>query len=256
MVERDIVAAYTVLPKMFDIKTIEIPIDESIIYQMDSIWKYRIKELAKSKWEPLQKGRQLEFCNNCRPAFCLVHSPTVFCNLRQVCPFCYARYMAEIYRKLYTKINELDDKGNDYQLSCYKKVKRLPVGRTNLTKIYQSRASYRIKMLALVNPDAALFSHNLYPAPYLSKPVAYWQLENSVLFMTKKGTILPDQIGLHVKSVPYTRRNFSISFLKVMKYPIGYLFGDPDLTVEALHARKHFRLIESTGEFRASAPLP
>lgn len=62
-------------------------------------WRARIGALVTCGWEPKrgQSQKTILYCRNCRPTFVITDRPTRPCRLVLVCPFCYARWVREVW---------------------------------------------------------------------------------------------------------------------------------------------------------------
>ncbi len=63
-------------------------------------WRARIGSLTSAGWEPHLGARSqhsISFVRNCKPTFAISGHRTRCCNLNMLCPFCYARWVREIW---------------------------------------------------------------------------------------------------------------------------------------------------------------
>ncbi len=64
------------------------------------VWRARAAVLADAGWLPRADRRGLVYARNCTPAFVYAVPKSRPCNSRTICPFCYARWVREIWMKI------------------------------------------------------------------------------------------------------------------------------------------------------------
>ena len=75
------------------------PLTEDLIRQ----WRARIGAITNGGWSPRLAARganAVNFARNCRPTFVISRPATRPCNHRLICPFCYARWVREIWQQI------------------------------------------------------------------------------------------------------------------------------------------------------------
>jgi hypothetical protein len=64
------------------------------------VWRARIAVLADAGWSPRKDNRGIVYARNCAPAFVYAVPTSRPCSLRGICPFCYARWVREIWMRV------------------------------------------------------------------------------------------------------------------------------------------------------------
>lgn len=78
---------------------------KSMTEQLILQWRARVTALADLGWNPRTHSRQDNaslylYSNNCLPTFVMSKPRTRSCKLRLICPFCYARWVKEIWEQI------------------------------------------------------------------------------------------------------------------------------------------------------------
>jgi hypothetical protein len=68
--------------------------------QLVNIWRARLYSLSKIGWYPGANSKDTQYTRNCPPGFVYTTPHTRQCKFRSFCPFCYARWVYEIWRRL------------------------------------------------------------------------------------------------------------------------------------------------------------
>lgn len=64
---------------------------------MQRMWRARVGALTGCGWEPRPSRGSIGFARNCLPTFLYAEPRTRPCNCATICPFCYARWVREVW---------------------------------------------------------------------------------------------------------------------------------------------------------------
>lgn len=64
------------------------------------VWRARVALLVDAGWLPRSDRRGIVYARNCSPAFVYTAPASRPCSLRAICPFCYARWVRDVWLKV------------------------------------------------------------------------------------------------------------------------------------------------------------
>jgi len=211
-------------------------------------WRLRLKELADAGYERVADHRDLQYARNCMPTmaeFDVNATPGRECNMRDFCPWCYARRLIALYSGLKKKIGIHDRlvyaRSNDEEV-----VQDLS---TNLIRSLINTHNKTLRKLVLANSKT---TRGIYWMSSLSptKEDELTLIANCSLFAA-----IPPEESFDFIPTHWTYEEFAIAnadnlktcVSKAFRYPTGLMHGCVDTAVAILHAREKLRLFDSCG---------
>lgn len=74
---------------------------EITTFKLLQIWRHTLTALAGAGWTPgegaISGTESMQYARNCRPSFVHCKPQTMLCRFRYICPFCYARWVREVW---------------------------------------------------------------------------------------------------------------------------------------------------------------
>ncbi len=214
-------------------------------------WRVRSDVINRHLYDtPTPLRRQ--YCRNCCPAFTPVSPSSYYCNQPAFCPFCYARYVTEIWRKIDRALRGL---GGTYHLVERRHVDRMPLMTEELNQdSYASRLERLItgsilKRTARLKKARAVGVFSLLTiSPSLKVGSAEWVLTYRELYVLRPDQQLPEWIEGNkrmTRHVTWTRKELVQIVGRTCRYPKGLMYGDHALTALMLDVRRSVRHAET-----------
>lgn len=241
----DRIQRYSVLYPLYGICENDAEIKKATIKLLYK-WRQRQEELYTHGWLRYLSVASKEYMLNCRPTFALSTPSTRVCRKLLICPFCYARWVRELYLKLYPKIETAFSGGHhiiERQHTFYRAL--VPENNTqgitprqSLTVLLKSVTDQRGGLIDLVDPAGALF----YTTAVYATSREEWKITHRQLFKVNAWQEFPDRIvavtdGRLVRHSSMTPYQILQLIARTFRYPAELLNGDASHTVDVLEAR-------------------
>lgn len=253
-------------------------------------WRARVGSLTNAGWDPSLGGKSqhsIIYTRNCRPTFAMTDRPTRVCTKTAVCPFCYARWVRDIWVQIDSdfpapdSVSELvqsPDTGRELRSIMLDQTIEEPTRRhttefqfhmivrhqqytrpicpppgqdittrQNLAIILKNVLEKRQELIRLVDPVGAFLYTTITPTPDGQS----WEIHNRQIFKVIPATVLPAEISGPVERIvrPYRRAVLS-AVADACRYPLPVMTGDSGLVAAILDARRMIRF-QSTGMYRS-----
>lgn len=237
--------------------------DAQVITQtavLQRMWRARIGTLTGSGLELSDGARSAHYLRNCLPAFSYAFPRTTPCRWRTVCPFCYARWAAEVWHTVdhafASRTPQSDGPASDrvfkyhaveYTRNHVYKYQGDP--QQLLTTLLSELTALRRSTVNRLNPSGAFYYDTVEPTK------VGWRVRTRHLLMVPAGHVLPPGYGkkrgsrLLVHDAP-TRKVLFGAVSRVCRYPKYLIRGDPERTAMMLTLRKSQR-VRLSSMFRA-----
>ena len=208
-------------------------------------WQRRQQKLYDAGWLSHISTSHKEYIKNCRPAFAVATPATRTCG-RLICPFCYARWVREVYLKLGPKLEAAFSSG--HHVVERKHVFYRPLvpednaqnftPAQSLALLLQSVTSQRGGLIDMIDPAGAL----LYTTAEYHDDRKEWKITHRQLFKLTAWQEFPERIiasteGRLVRHTSMTQYQTLQLVARIFRYPIGLMRSDAARTVDVLAAR-------------------
>lgn len=259
-------------------------------------WRARVGSLTSAGWEPSTGNRaqhSILYARNCRPAFVMTSPPTRPCRNVLVCPWCYARWVRDVWAVIDTDMpapdppvtpDETTEDGREYRSIILDTANDEPVdnraffrfhllerhhtyyrpltdgGRTveqTLTVLMNGIAQSRKLLVDRVDPIGAFIYTTIEP---WERGQQQWKIHNRQVFKLTPEQDFPADIvqSTHGRVTRYerpTRKEILRIIARTCRYPVELITGDADLTARLIMTRRaiRFRGHERFRSFRGSA---
>ncbi len=258
-----IVAAMSVFQPSLRKRKIRLPVKIDTISKLQVLWRRRVRELRDLGWDRADTNLRCMDCLNCQPYLVCCMPKTNFCT-SLICPFCHMRNVVMYANKIFDAFPKLK-KGERAQnwLVQYKfDRKYLSSKKLNFDNllVQMNRGKEILRETGL---EASLFNTIFQPelnwrerrdSDYTDDKDC-WNVSHRGLLMVKRGWIPPDlpkeisAATCWIKKRPY-RKNISAAIMNTLRYPRGYIYGNPKWILDSLNVRKGHRLMSTSGKFR------
>lgn len=253
-------------------------------------WRARVGALTNAGWLPSLGGKphhSILYTRNCRPTFAMTDRPTRVCTKTAVCPFCYARWVRDVWEAIDADFPAPDpvpgatptfEDGRElrsimldqaieepvrrhttefrfhlilrhqrYTRPIYPPVDQPISARENLAIILQNVLAKRQELVQTVNPVGAF----LYTTVTPTQDRQSWEIHNRQIFKVIPATVMPPNLSGTVTRIerPY-RREILRAVADACRYPLPMMTGDAGLVSVILDARRMIRF-QSTGMYRS-----
>ncbi len=249
--------------------------------QLIQQWRARVVALTNCGWRPHGGSRSSNstmYAKNCRPTFAMSSPATRTCNHRLVCPFCYARWVRDVWQQIdanfpapdYTA-DETTFNGRELRALLLdgnaitdERVSRSTTFRFHL--VYRKHTFYRSilpegansvehaleLLLAGIHAQRADYVRTVDPAgAFLYTTIEpydngrQWKFCHRQIFKMLPDSEFPRDIaaatnGQVVRYDRPTRKIIMRTVAKACSYPTGLMYGDPESTVTLLAARQRY----------------
>lgn len=238
--------------------------DEQVVEQTHALrgrWASRIYSLADVGWHPRSNPHSTGFVCNCRPTFVMMDNNLRSCGIRDICPFCYARWVRDVWDIMDEGYERHRDEGYLVMRLARRFIRRMPDGEVDEYGVAWTperwlrgtlRASIKLrKHLSKLKCLGAFHTTRVTPTS------RGWILAIRQLFLVQHGRELPSawQTAPHGTWRRYERlkrKHFLRVVARVCRYPRPLLTADAHRVAELLHARHRLRLSATYGCFRNS----
>lgn len=239
---------------------------------MVRMWRARVGALSNAGWVPNPSSDHgILYARNCRPTFAITSPPTRPCHLRQLCPFCYARWVRDMWLDIDAQfpmgkrhdpeeeapenlrsilIDDEPQHSNDFRFHLverhhYVYSDALIGGETHpddvthrLSDLLQLVMGARKKAIQLVQPIGALSFTTVEPGRKTDR----WKFHHRQLFKIPANQELPEGWADRTHGPIYrherpTRKVVLQSVARALRYPADIIRGDVDRTVQILQAK-------------------
>lgn len=207
-------------------------------------WRARTLALRNEGFGPLQSKLKLATARNCHPAFAHAEPVTHACGLEQLCPFCYARRIIDVWRAC----DRVFEASGEMQWLTRRRSVVLPYDddvEAQAAAIYSRLASSRQATMRRMKTCGAYAVTTLVPT------IKGWRLSHKELHLLRLPYSVPDKLeGRIVVLGAPSRQALAWAVARLCRYPREHMTGDPSLTRVALDARRGQRMAASFGIFR------
>lgn len=223
-------------------------------------WRQRVRVLKDFGWYQVQESSYV-FARNCRP--CSVEAlpeNTPSCRLRP-CPFCHARTVGWVAEHVHRKVVEAREAGRPAQVLGYLRefsdkeghhfdmsddLSRLLLGDV-LPKQQQRRSHCRRKHFKESFGDY----HWIGIDPVVCDEWrSYFRVRHAHIALMPLDWEPPELPGVALRERDPSGRKIAAIVARTMRYPVGWLSGDENLTAMMLNVLHDQRLLTKTGCFR------
>lgn len=223
-------------------------------------WRKRLNALYAHEWADLLTEGRLQYARNCPPTIVVASTPSVMkpCNMWHICPWCFCRKNEALYDLL---ASFLPERGG------YRRPKfcLLEVRDKDLKTEAEAGTGTGAQMLELrhdaqtyvkrIKPLGAHFNVTMDPkSTHGSKSL--WRRRYSILAMVEPDYRIPEWLNEKGRTVRLTemqcRRQLISILARTCRYPVGLMYGDIEMTIRSLNARRGKRCTALTGCFRAN----
>jgi len=90
-------AIYETIPRSPSLAEVVVP---RLVKKAIRQWRSRVAELADAGWHALPNSSRVQYMKNCRPYFMAAYPATRSCNRVVICPFCYGRWVSEMWKRI------------------------------------------------------------------------------------------------------------------------------------------------------------
>lgn len=221
-------------------------------------WRMRLWQWAEYGFTPGKNIRDIQYVRNCVPAFVISDPITTQCNLRHVCPFCYARQVGELWTKVDAVAvhQPFDIVEQRYTFHFpYDVPENLEIQARNLLLLAKDLRSQAVVPAA----DGAIVAVTVEPS---SKG---WKLRQRGLYAMPPGLKFPGivlerdladrakqtELSRHSRT-RLSRRVILHAVARTCRYPVGLMRSHPMYTAALLCARRlqgRLRLLATSGVF-------
>lgn len=225
--------------------------EEEVIHatmQVLTWWREKAAALKKAGWLDLNTSGKLQYVRNCPPSTAVALSEKQFrcCKLSAICPWCYARAIAD----LYTKFAELLPARN----ATKKKALRIFEMMNSRVMTLKQAGSYLdahlrtwklapITFLNRIKPLGAYYNVTLEPFKHRHGKTV-WKFTYHVVAIVDDSWSTPEKIPRTAKcklSIVRSRKQLIPILRRACRYPVGLMTGDEKYVMMALNARKGLR---------------
>lgn len=228
------------------------------VVKLIAAWRKRVSALKIEKWHDVLAEGKVQFTRNCPPT--MVFSTTTqtvrVCNRNHICPWCYSRYVGELYEKLATF---LPNRGA-YKFPKFKlveisnnRIAPLDEIKNHLGAFFTLWQKSPKNVIKLLNPQGGYYNTAIAPLTLDGKQ-AVWKFQYHVLGMLPMTGVVPGQLNDGSRKIKVTdvrSKKQLVNILgRVCRYPTGLMWGDPTMTVQALNARYKLHCNSLVGCFR------
>jgi len=262
---------------------------EQSTFQLIEDWRRRLAVLVHRGWQPSAGQHGGLNGRNCCPTFAYMLPRTRPCNLRSICPFCYAREAGKVWEMAqYAFHGEMPGPVQWYRPGCPDPLPPWPERPPPVCR-FQLVERYIKFMYPYVAPgcdpndqqaqDDVLFSlldqladsrgkavgahkaYGAYQATTIEAGRRGWRIRTRQLLMYSSAKDLPKSVlepaanrTIRVHPKP-TRRELCDAVTRVCRYPRLLMVGNPLQTARLLEARRlhRVRLVATYGAFRGLA---
>ena len=235
----------------------EAQITEACLNLLD-MWRARLWALQKAGWsrltDPVKGGLKVSYARNCWPEMIAMKADTRYraCWLRDVCPWCYARKVIELFKTV--------DRHSGRDMKLFAATANIAADGSRSVEFFLERYVKKMRLLAnLEGQDAEGIYWALTMEPMISGSESRedrWLIRPRFLAI-QKAEATPIEImdeRWHATTVDnITNHEIANVIASVCRYPVGLMHGDAERTVKILEARSSYRLSESLGKFRVKA---
>lgn len=212
------------------------------------MWRHMISTMVKDDWKPWQDIEKI--LKNCHPTMAIIPScqDTKTCKQVDICPWCYARRVTELY-KLIQSSRTCDEcliayYGSKYEpynnsFSLQQLLKRHKKDLSDLCKINQEKCNGLVWSLACEPSMSLQFTSHWHFIYRIS----------ALVRINEKFKWVPNTWIKLEKPRP-TAEEVCEVIGKVFRYPTGLLLGPHKYVRDILCARKSLRMFECYGSFR------
>ncbi len=249
-------------------------------YRLIKCWRARLYALNQQGWHAREQRPGDQYARNCPPPFTMIRPASRTCEAASFCPFCYARWSADVWRTIdaaFPNPREVESQGEEeeggrsrvitlgdapaatvhYPFHLVERYRKFEIPFTeenrNITDyvraVMQDVIARRAAPIAAYNPRGAFHLTTLSP-----RKEGGWLLHYRMLLIVPADQPNPDWEGKIRRTTEPTRREVANAVIRVCKYPRELLYGDAEKVVALLNARKHLRLSAMYGVFRKSNP--
>jgi len=216
----------------------------------------RLSALMATGWEPRSTRTGVTFARNCLPTFIHSEQRTVPCNMRRMCPFCYARWVRGVWERVDAACRNCPDAHLIGRVDKYK-VPGLPTNPANQrTPEKHIRGWIAATLLNRPQVVSLMPTFGLFCQITVEPLTDCWQLQSRMLLLVPAAAETPDVLldthGYYKRLEKLKRREIVGVVAKACRYPVRLMRGDPEMTATILRAQVGFRMSEMYHGFRKS----
>lgn len=246
-------------------------------------WRARLHALAQHGWYPRSRSKGTQYVRNCPPPFVMTRPIARPCTLASFCPFCYARWAGEVWETIDAafpnprdteEVAEEDGRSRPIALGetpppvyPFHLVERHFEAQLKYTDGTQSISDYTREAIQSVidrrsgpinayKPLGAFHFTTVTTQEKQDDPG--WLFHYRLLLLIRADQPTPVWEGSIRRITEPNRREVANAVIRTCKYPRALLYGDPELMVALLNAKRHpqrqsaLRLSAMYGVFRKS----
>ena len=237
--------------------------DEGVIASTDAVrrqWITRAHQLRECGWSPRADPLTMGYVFNCRPAFVMTDGHRRACGFRDICPFCYARWVLDMWERIDYAHRLCGDEGYWVMRLHRRQFKRLPPeGILRADGLPWTKTGY----LETLYDDAIGLRHEVVPhlgclgGFWLVQAIPLlhgWSIQSRQVLLMQRDAVLPKRmIKAHGTFHQYdrlTRRKLMCVVAQVCRYSARLMTAEPERLLEILTARRRRHLYALIGCFR------
>ncbi|MDM4019325.1 hypothetical protein [Roseiconus lacunae] len=238
---------------------------------LQASWRKRIGELTAVGWVPSPSHVSIMYARNCRPTFVMIGNQNArSCGHRHICPFCYARWVREMWLHIDPLFNAplsldaaeadmrvIDIPGTPSETRFFPHhlierhhVRKIPSslfdepGTTHnidlIADLFRAIGANRGNLIKRINPAGAMLFTTLEP---VNSDTTRLKLHNRLLMKVPFTYEVPDDLlngpGIRWRRVEEpTRTAVMHAITRVCAYPRGFMFGRAQVMFEVLCAKR------------------
>lgn len=226
-------------------------------------WRALVEEMAKNSAGGIAEDnwKKKMGCINCFPNSVRVDNKVAWVCTHTHCPWCYGRRIQKVINSVWYGDRERQvELMKGHRLWYMDNILDLPAKRPSSSR-WNAEEFLRRMMIAEVNICQGYYAINrsVFKAAYwqsTSWPAedrTGWCVRTGMFGIKKENTaeiVAPH--GWHGEEGGVSEGNIEIALTDLLRYPTGFVCGDPGLRLKLIEARRDLRLCAAVGAFRAA----
>lgn len=214
------------------------------LMQLVDLRRQRVQQLHNAGWLPEVSERDISYILNCCPDMLVIGEKVRTCDKIAFCPFCYSRFIGDLYVKISTAIKS--PSLIDCDLIYRVKTLFLPVDVDDISVPLNKLKSEWPGMMLDVAAKGGYFAITLAPSITDTGFDTYVRY----IMVLRKNTRLPKWLAGVSRECAYNHDALSKIIAHVCEYPINLIYSPVSLLVLMLQKRARLRLVSTFGSFR------
>lgn len=221
---------YAVLSPLFGVLAARPESRRKSLLRLRGLWRARLFDIVAARrtslggdnWSMAARLRM----HHCLPFGCQVLPVTSACRRFRICPFCWARYVAEVFNRFDFALRGDQGRPNpDYRLVEF--VRTWRVVANNAAELDMAYGRRLLKLLPANFSDVG--SHGMFTVEPIRTEAGFsdteWLLSHRILAIWSKNTRVPEVEGwtCRITDGPVSPRNLARSVGRICAYPAGLL---------------------------------